>query len=125
MKKAILQRPVRYRIKKAILTERTEDGCIHRMYVDGRLIGRARVDLSTEPGESPWAYCEMLYIEPEMRGQGLGTEMLRWMAARYGSVVVAPDNRGAQRLYKRLGREAYGREAYYYIDQGFGVYEIM
>lgn len=125
MKKAILQRPVRYRIKKAIFTERTEDGCIHQLYVDGRAVGRARVDLSAEPGESPWAYCELLYIEPEMRGQGLGTEMLRWMAARYGSVVVAPDNLGAQRLYKRLGREAYGREAYYYIDQGFGVYEIM
>ena len=125
MKKAILQRPVRYRIKKAIFTERTEEGCIHRMYVDGHSVGRARVDLSAAQGEDPWAYCELLYIEPEMRGQGLGTALLRWMAARYGSVVVAPDNRGAQRLYKRLGREAYGREAYYYIDQGFGVYEIM
>ena len=119
------QEPARYRIKKAIFTERTDEGCIHRMYVCGRLIGRARVDLSAEQGESPWAYCELLYIEPEMRGQGLGTELLRWMAARYGSVVVAPDNRGAQRLYERLGSEACGREAYYYIDQGFGVYEIM
>ena len=123
MKKAALQRPARYRIKKAIFTERTEDGCIHRMYVDGHSVGRARMNLSE--GEDPWAYCELLYIEPDMRGQGLGTELLRWMAARYGSVVVAPDNRGAQRLYKRLGSEAYGREAYYYIDQGFGVYEIM
>ena len=125
MKKAALQRPARYRIKKAIFTERTEDGCIHRMYVSGRSVGRARVDLSAAQGEDPWAYCELLYIEPEMRCHGLGTEFLRWMAARYGSVVVAPDNRGAQRLYKRLGREAYGREAYYYIDQGFGVYEIV
>ena len=115
----------KYRIKKAILTMRTEEGCIHKLYVAGRSVGRARVDLSAEPGEDPWAYCEMLYIEPEMRCHGLGTELLRWMAARYGSVVVAPDNRGAQRLYERLGREAYGREAYSYIDQGFGVYEIM
>lgn len=119
------QATARYTIKKAIFTARTEEGCIHRMYISGRAVGRARVDLSTEPGESPWAYCELLYIEPEMRGQGLGTELLRWMAARYGSIIVAPDNRGAQRLYERLGSEAYGRDAYYYIDQGFGVYEIM
>ena len=116
---------MRYKPKRAIITMRTEEGCIHKMYVAGRSVGRARVDLSAEQGEDPWAYCELLYIEPDMRGQGLGTELLRWMAARYGSVVVAPDNRGAQRLYKRLGSEAYGREAYYYIDQGFGVYEIM
>lgn len=124
MKKKIFQAQARYRIKKAILTVRTEEGCIHRLYVAGHSIGRARVDLSAEPGESSWAYCELLYIEPEMRGQGLGTELLRWMAARYGSVVVAPDNADAQRLYERLGSEAYGREAYYYIDQGYGVYEI-
>ena len=119
------QDAMRYKPKLAIITTRTEEGCIHKMYVAGRSVGLARVDLSAETGEAPWAYCELLYIEPEMRGQGLGTELLRWMAARYGSVVVAPDNRGAQRLYQRLGREAYGREAYYYIDQGFGVYEIM
>lgn len=115
----------KYRIKKAILTMRTEEGCIHKMYVAGRSVGRARVDLSAEPGEDPWAYCELLYIEPEMRCHGLGTELLRWMAARYGSIILAPDNRGAQRLYERLGSEAYGREAYYYIDQGYGVYEIL
>ena len=119
------QDAMRYKPKRAIITTRTDEGYIHEMWVPGREVGRARVNLSAEPGEGPWAYCELLYIEPEMRGQGLGTELLRWMAARYGSVVVAPDNRGAQRLYKRLGREAYGREAYYYIDQGFGVYEIM
>ena len=119
------QDAMRYKPKRAIITTRTDDGCIHEMWVPGREVGRARVNLSAAQGEDPWAYCELLYIEPEMRGQGLGTELLRWMAAQYGSVVVAPDNRGAQRLYKRLGREAYGREAYYYIDQGFGVYEIM
>ena len=119
------QDAMRYKPKRAIITTRTEEGCIHKMYVAGRSVGRARVDLSAEQGEDPWAYCELLYIEPEMRGQGLGTEMLLWMAARYGSIILAPDNQDAQRLYKRLGREAYGREAYYYIDQGFGVYEIM
>lgn len=119
------QASMRYKPKRAIITTRTDKGYIHEMWVPGREVGRARVDLSAAQGEDPWAYCELLYIEPEMRGQGLGTELLRWMAARYGSVVVAPDNRGAQRLYERLGREAYGREAYYYIDQGFGVYEIV
>ena len=119
------QAKARYKPKRAIITTRTDKGYIHEMWVPGREVGRARVDLSAAQGEDQWAYCELLYIEPEMRGQGLGTEFLRWMAARYGSVVVAPDNRGAQRLYERLGREAYGREAYYYIDQGFGVYEIV
>ena len=118
------QAAIRYKAKLGIITTRTDEGYVHELWVPGREVGRARVNFSAQE-EDPWAYCELLYIEPEMRGQGLGTEMLRWMAARYGSVVVAPDNRGAQRLYERLGREAYGREAYDYIDQGFGVYEIM
>lgn len=118
------QAAMRYKAKRGIITTRTDEGYIHELWVPGREVGRARVNFSAQE-EDPWAYCELLYIEPDMRGQGLGTEMLRWMAARYGSVVVAPDNRGAQRLYERLGSEAYGREAYYYIDQGFGVYEIV
>ena len=119
------QDAMRYKPKLAIINTRTDEGYVHELWVPGREVGRARVNLSAAQGKDPWAYCELLYIEPDMRGQGLGTELLRWMAARYGSVVVAPDNQDAQRLYKRLGSEAYGREAYYYIDQGFGVYEIM
>lgn len=69
------------------------------------------------------AYCERIDIDEEYRNHGYGTAALRELSEMYGSVIVAPDNEDAQRLYGRLGFEYTGDDADY-IDQGYGVYEI-
>lgn len=69
------------------------------------------------------AYCERIDIDEEYRNHGYGTAALRELSEMYGSVIVAPDNEDAQRLYDRLGCEYTGDDADY-IDQGYGVYEI-
>lgn len=55
-------------------------------------------------------WTEELYIRPEHRGEGAGTEFFHWLeknvpAARY-RLEVEPDNKGACELYKRMGYES-------------------
>ncbi len=76
-------------------------------------------------------YIERIDIDEEYRGQGIGTEVLKnTLYSEYGfySVVVAPDNEDAKRLYERIGSE-YGFISgcecdFGYNDQGYGVYVI-
>lgn len=60
-------------------------------------------------------YVQPIGVAPQMRGRGIGTAALRWAEARIFKkhrnvlLCVSSFNRGAQRLYRRLGYEVVGR----------------
>ena len=60
-------------------------------------------------------YIQTIGIAPELRGRGLGTAAVRWAERRIFKkhrnvlMCVSSFNRGAQRLYRRLGYEVVGR----------------
>ena len=60
-------------------------------------------------------YLQTIGVAPEMRGRGVGTAALRWAEAhvfkkhRNLFLCVSSFNRGAQRLYQKLGYEKVGR----------------
>ncbi len=60
-------------------------------------------------------YVQMIGVAPEMRGHGIGTAALHWaerhIFKKHRNVLmcVSSCNRGACRLYKRLGYETVGR----------------
>lgn len=75
-------------------------------------------------------YVERIDINEEYRGRGIGTTVLtkEFRNEGYRDVVVAPDNKNAQRLYQRIGEETnfvggcdvdFGD-----LDQGYGVFVI-
>ena len=65
-------------------------------------------------------YCERIDIDEQYRNHGFGTAALEELSRMFGSIIVAPDNEDAKRLYERIGYEFFD-DMY---DQGFGVYEI-
>ena len=77
-------------------------------------------------------YIERIDIDEEYRGRGIGTEVLKnTLCSEYGfySVVVAPDNDDAKRLYERIGTKYIhpmnvDECDFSYNDQGYGVYVI-
>ena len=72
-------------------------------------------------------YVERIDIDEDFRGQGIGTQILAealYDELGYRTVVVAPDNADAQRLYERLGVAGYSSYDLDYMDQGYGVYGI-
>lgn len=82
---------------------------------DGAPAGYAllAVTFSQEAGGEVF-WIEELYLRPEFRGKGLGTELFRYLEThRPGAVTrfrleLEPDNRDARRLYERLGFSALG-----------------
>lgn len=55
-------------------------------------------------------FIEEIFLKPELRGQGLGTEIMAWLereypAARRFRLEVTHVNQGAVRLYQRAGYE--------------------
>jgi ribosomal protein S18 acetylase RimI-like enzyme len=56
-----------------------------------------------------YVWMDELYIKPEFRSKGLGSQMFQWVFAEYRGKAkklrfeVAPDNTDALRLYRRLG----------------------
>ena len=55
-------------------------------------------------------FIEEIFLKPEFRGQGLGTEIMAWLereypAARRFRLEVTQVNQGAVRLYQRAGYE--------------------
>lgn len=83
-----------------------------------------------EGGED--AYIERIDVEEGYRGQGIGTAAIRSICRDFRHVYCAPDNKNAARLYARIGEMVVGEDAtgrvthdcLYYLDQGFGVYEV-
>lgn len=66
-------------------------------------------------------YLQTIGVAPQMRGRGVGTAALRWAEKRIFAaqpnilMCVSSFNRGAQRLYRRLGYETVGRLRDYVI----------
>lgn len=84
---------------------------------DGLVVGGASIMLDDES-----AYCEIIGVDEQYRGQGIGGEALDLLSGLYGSIIIAPDNERASHLYARMGREANDTQGMY--DMGFGVYVI-
>jgi ribosomal protein S18 acetylase RimI-like enzyme len=100
-------------------TSRTNEDSYQAISFDiienGMTVGHATV-----MNDSISAYCERIDIDEPYRNHGYGTSALEDLSRMFGSIIVAPDNADAQRLYDRIGYEI--SDSIY--DQGFGVYEI-
>ena len=102
------------------------EGNIERTFiatVDGIEVGGATV---TEYADGT-QYVDRIDIAEAHRNQGHGTTFLRELGSEYGTLIITPDNEGAQRLYERLGCTVSDRDydaTWCYVDQGFGVYEV-
>ena len=87
---------------------------------DGRMAGFAIVEWPEEAGGGA-AYIETIEVLPEMRGRGVGCELLRrgeYSAHAAGAraiwLHVDEDNKGAIRFYEAHGYRRKGREEDYY-----------
>lgn len=95
------------------------NGTCYTMEVDGKRVGRATV------GDG---VVERIDIIDGEQGKGYGTALLQHLVeAEEQTLVIVPDNEGAQRLYARLGyemdNEQWNRWGHA-LDCGFGVYEL-
>lgn len=102
-----------------IVISQSDESIMYGVEENGGIIATASVLLG-EDG----AYCEAIEVKEDRRNQGIGTSFLKALADEHDSIVVAPDNEDAQRLYDRLGYDITDRGDWYIVDQGFGVYEI-
>lgn len=94
--------------------------------VNGQKVGTIEiVDHFNEDNDV--CYIERIDIDEAHRNQGIGTKVLTDVLREelgYYTVVAAPDNADAQRLYERLGVAGYNAYDLDYMDQGYGVYCI-
>lgn len=94
--------------------------------VNGQKVGTIEiVDHFNEDNDV--CYVERIDIDEDFRCRGIGTQVLTealYDELGYRTVVVAPDNADAQRLYERLGVAGYNAYDLDYMDQGYGVYGI-
>ena len=69
---------------------------------------------------------ERIDVDKGYRGHGIGTTAIREIASRHRAVYLCPDNKDAARLYARLAEklDVCPLECLYYLDQGYGVYEV-
>lgn len=85
---------------------------------DGERAGFLVLDLNGPLG----GYVQTIGVAPEMRGRGLGTAALAWAERRIFQkhrnvlLCVSSFNRGAQRLYRRLGYAVVGRLRDYVVE---------
>lgn len=88
--------------------------------LDGRVVAYAGAWVSFNQAE-----VMSVAVEPQMRGQGLGTllfaELIRAVKARGATSItleVRPSNTAAIKLYESFGLRSVGRRRGYYIDNG-------
>ncbi len=98
---------------------------------------KVKIDLLDENGR--FAYVDWIEVTEEFQGQGIGTSAIKELAKIYQAVYLAPTNENNARLYARLGEQVIGDDVeasedtyfyynnfdcLYYLDQGYGVYEV-
>jgi GNAT superfamily N-acetyltransferase len=76
-------------------------------------------------------YVERIDVDEDVRGQGIGTAVLRQLAKEFYAVFVAPENATSKGYFEHIGEDAYEMSAHlidelglWAIDQGYGIYEI-
>jgi ribosomal protein S18 acetylase RimI-like enzyme len=86
-------------------------------FLDGKIVGLARfVQDSGSPKERHKGSVYAMYVEPQARGQGIGSALLDAVIGHASGIVeqlrlgVVDDNAAAIRLYEKHGFEVYGRE---------------
>ena len=89
-----------------------------REYVPQALLGAAHLLVAEDEAGAPAAFMgvedgtlEMLFIDPEERGKGLGRRLLRLGIESYGvrRLAVNEQNPQAAGFYEHMGLEAYAR----------------
>jgi len=90
---------------------------------DGKIAGFAVVDCGRRGADGQFAYIETIEVLPELRGRGIGTELLcridesaREQGAGAIWLHVESQNAGAIRLYESRGYVCEGRKENYYAS---------
>lgn len=106
-------------------TIRESEDRTYRVY-EGEHVGADVLELDDDA-----AYIERIDVDEGFRGQGIGSAFIRGIRRDFRTVYAAPDNEDSARLFARLGEKVVGDdvsarvpEYLYYLDQGFGVYEV-
>lgn len=112
------------------VTDSSDDTMLVDILIGDQVVGDMSIITDYTEADG-YCYVERIDIIPEYRNLGIGTEVLtNTLYDVFGwpcrTVIVAPDNADAQRLYSRIGSEVVGNVArvFGYYDQGYGVYEI-
>lgn len=90
---------------------------LYSIQVDGITIGDCTIVVDDV------AFCERIDIMPQYRNYGYGTATMRLLSEKYDTIVIAPDNEDAARLFRSIG-EDYKEESAEYLDKGYGVFVI-
>lgn len=105
--------------------DRDEEGIFR--YYTGEHVTTTVIELGDDA-----AYIERIDVDNGFRGQGIGTAAIAEIGEDFWTLYAAPDNADSARLFGRLGEKVVGddvdaaapMECLYYLDQGFGVYEV-
>ena len=88
--------------------------------LDGKIVAYAGAWVSFNQAE-----VMNVAVDPEMRGQGIGTllfgELIKIVKSRGATAItleVRPSNEAAIKLYKNFGLRSVGRRKGYYLDNG-------
>ena len=97
----------------AVLSEPENEGVTWAVFRGAELVGVASV--SYDPENKRPAGITAVAVKPALRGQGIGSEIMREVLARdhargirEHTGIVSPDNPGAQRFLEKLGFERVG-----------------
>lgn len=90
---------------------------LYSIKVDGITIGDCTIAVDDV------AFCERIDIMPQYRNYGYGTATMRLLSDKFDTIVVAPDNEDAARLFRAIGEE-YKDESAEYLEKGYGVFVI-
>ena len=124
------------KVKSAYFTDEAQENEVYDYHyydiiADGETVGTVDLidHLCEDDDDNGICYIERIDVDEQYRNRGIGTEVLTSTLYEegYRTVVVAPDNDDAKRLYERIGTEfiytGVGVD-FSYNDQGYGVYVI-
>ena len=101
---------IKQQIAENIMNEETNE-LVARWYNIDILKGETKVGYAElfvsydEDGDEKSAYINSIEIYETYRNNGLGTKVLKEIAAEHGGIYICPDNEDAERLYARIGEE--------------------
>ncbi|WP_326543627.1 GNAT family N-acetyltransferase [Pseudorhodoferax sp.] len=102
------------------------DECSWGAWCDGRLVGAVALERMTRPKTRHKALLLGMYVEPELRGQGLGRQLVEALLAearrrdglRQIALTVTEGNAAAEALYQRCGFSRFGLEPLAVLERG-------